>query len=309
MKNYFGFTLTGKKLFPVWILFLILFLLPYLILIFKMKNIQHGSSSFVLFFPILLLLIIIAFLLTFYLTKLTIESLAFKDKSVVFNGTLGKFIGMVLLGLFLSIITFGIYSSWFIRNINRFFVNNSSYESQSFKFQGDGGKLFVILLLTIILPMLILIIAMTIFLIKNQAQASSFIYIQQLVTFIIMIPYTYFIYKWMVNIDYKDLNISWETDFWNSCGKIALEMGLSIITLGIYFPLAIIRLYKYFTNRTVASGKDRKFKFGYDMEPLNDFLFLWGQMLLTIITLSIYYPWALSKIGNRILGKTYLTEE
>ena len=89
---------------------------------------------------------------------------------------------------------------------------------------------------------------------------------------------------------------------------IAFEILLTIITLGIYFPIAMIRLYKYFADKTIANGTDRKLKFGYDIDPLNDFLFIWGQTLLTIITLGIYYPWAFCKIGKRILSKTYLTE-
>ena len=125
---------------------------------------------------------------------------------------------------------------------------------------------------------------------------------------IIMIPYIYFIYKWMVNISYKNFTIFWETNFWNSCGKIFLEILLVILTLGIYFPMAMIRLYKYFADRTVATSEERKLQFGYDADQLNDFLFLWGQTLLTILTLGIYYPWAMCKTWNRILSRTYLTE-
>jgi len=110
----------------------------------------------------------------------------------------------------------------------------------------------------------------------------------------------------MVNIDYKNYNIQWETKFWNSCGKLALEILLSIITIGIYFPMAMLKLYKYFIERTIAQSGDIKRKFGFDADNINDFLFIWGQILLTIITIGIYSPWSLSKIGTRILNRTYL---
>ena len=45
--------------------------------------------------------------------------------------------------------------------------------------------------------------------------------------------------------------------------------------------------------------------FGFELEPIPDFLFIWGQTLLAIITLGIYYPWAMAKIGKRVLAKTY----
>jgi uncharacterized membrane protein YjgN (DUF898 family) len=309
MKNYFNFNLTGKKLLPIWLLFLVFFIAPYVIMILKIKNIQAGENPSMLIFPLIILLIIIAFALTFYIAKLTIENITLKDKSIVFNGTFGKYIGTVLLGVFLSIITLGVYMAWFIRDIHRFFIDNSTYNSNALKFQGKGGKLFIILLLTIIVPMIILSVVMTKFMINNSDQISLMVMIQQLVMMLIMIPYMYLLYKWMINVDYKGFNVSWKTEFWNSCGKLAIEMILSIITIGIYGPLAMLRLYKYFTERTLAESNEKKLEFGYDIDQLNDFLFIWGQILLTIITFGIYYPWAFCKIGSRILGRTYMIEQ
>ena len=309
MKNYFSFNLTGRKLFPIWILFLILFFAPYMTLVMKMQNIQDANSSLLLFFPLLVLLLIIAYLIMFYIAKLAIENIAFNDKSIVFNGTFGSYFGKILLGFFLSVITLGVYMAWFVRNIMSFFIDNSSYDSNAFKFKGKGSKLFVIILLTLFVPIILVTVIITLFRIGNSDQIYLMMIIQQVAMLIIMIPYIYFVYKWMVNIDYKRFNISWKTNFWNSCGKIAIEMILSIVTVGIYGPLAMVRLYKYFTEKTFAQSESQQFQFGYDIEPLNDFLFIWGQSLLTIITLGIYYPWAFSKIGDRILGKTYLVEK
>ena len=309
MKNYFSFNLTGRKLLPIWILFLVCFIAPYATLVISMKNIQPGSSLLYLFFPLVLLLIVIAFVITFYIARLAIENVAFKDQSIVFHGKFSEFIGVVIFGYFISLITLGIYLAWFIRDLHRFFINNSSFDSQFLRFKGQGGKLFVILLLTIMLPVIILSVIMALFIIKNGAVAAEGMIIQQVVMLILMIPYMYFLYKWMVNIAYKNYIITWKTNAWNSCGKIALEMVLTVITVGIYAPLAMLRIYKYFTDRTTAVSTEGEFRFGYNIDQLNDFLFIWGQTLLMIITLGIYYPWALCKIGNRILGKTYFLKE
>jgi uncharacterized membrane protein YjgN (DUF898 family) len=307
MKNYLGFSLTGTKLLPIWLIFYALFIVPYILLIIKMKNIQAGETPSVMIFVFVILLILIAFLITFYLAKIMIENVQYKDQTIVFNGKFGKYVGLLVGGLLLSTITLGVYIAWFIRNMHRFFVNNSELENESFTFQGKGGRLFVILLLTIFLPIFVLVIISTKLLMINPEQVSiGSTIIQQVIAWIIMIPYLYFVFKWMVNIDYKNYKIKWETEFWNSCGKIALEMLLSIITVGIYHPMAMIKLYAYFTERTIAQSGETKRKFGFDTDNLNDFLFLWGQILLTIITLGIYYPWAISKIGARILSRTYL---
>lgn len=156
--------------------------------------------------------------------------------------------------------------------------------------------------------MILLTVAMTMYLMRNGTPVPYGMLSGQALMTILMIPYIYFFYKWMVAISYKTYTISWQTNFWNSCGKIAVEILLSLVTLGIYMPLATLRLYKYFTDRTVAASADRTLTFGYDIDQLDDFLFIWGQSLLTIVTLGIYYPWALCKIWSRVMGKTYLTE-
>jgi uncharacterized membrane protein YjgN (DUF898 family) len=140
---------------------------------------------------------------------------------------------------------------------------------------------------------------------NGYADPKSYDLYTELITIIIMIPYMYYFYKWIVNVKFMNYSIHWETNFWNSCGKLLLEIVLSIITLGIYYPYAILRLYQYFIDRTFAVSENRKKGFGYELEGGEDFLFLWGQLLLTAITLGIYFPWACCNITSRILCKTY----
>ena len=307
-KHYFDFDLTGKKLLPIWLLFYACFITPYVFLIISLKNIQLGGTPQLYIFPMFLVLFLIAFVIIFYISKLIIEHITYKEKSIVFGGSFGEFIGKMILGYFLSVITFGIYMPWFIRNMHSFFIDNSSYDSNAFTFQGKGGKLFKILTFTLILPMIIMMILLVKFAMNNVGQQMPvyITFIQQIIMFVILIPYMYFVYKWTVNIDFKNYNISWDTNFWNSCGKMVIEIFLSIITFGIYMPMAILKLYKYFTERTVASNGEIKREFGFDNDDMNDFLFIWGQLLLTIITLGIYYPWSICNTHKRLISKTYL---
>lgn len=308
MKSYFKFNLTGNKLFPFWLLLLVLCVGPYISVYFKAKEIQPGGDKSALLFilPMILLLFIVSFAVTFYIAKLFIESIEFKEQSFAFNGTIGRFTGVFLPGLLLCIITLGIYTPWFIKDVQKFFINNSLHDSNSLEFKGKGGELFAIFLVTLIIPIIILSGLMGIYTLLNHAQLSPTANgIFQVVTNFIMIPYMYFFYKWMVNIKYKEYNIAWKTDSWDSCGKIFVEMLLSVITIGLYAPMAVLRLYKYFIEKTEATSFDKVRKFGFDIEPWDDFLFLWGQILLMIITLGIYYPWAACKMVSRILAKTY----
>ena len=307
MKNYFNFNLTGQKLFPFWIMLLVFFMAPYFLLIYKMKEITTGDpkSAFILI-PAFFILFFIAIVLSYFIEKISIEGIEYKNKSLVFEGKFGQYIGIVLLGGFLSMITLGIYSPWFIKSIQKFFIDNSTYDSNNPEFRGTGGNLFVILLLTLFLPIIIISAVLGIFTFINHTQLSGlYKVIYQIFIFIIMIPYIYYVYKWCIDIKFKKYTIQWETKFWESCGKILVEVFLSIITIGIYSPLASLRLYKYFAEKTIATSEDGSKNFGYDIEPQSDFLFIWGQSLLALITLGIYYPWAFCKVRSRILSKTY----
>lgn len=104
MRNYFGFNLTGKKFFPVWISFLISFAIPYAALIMLSSNIQPGTKPSPFILPILLLLMLVAFVFSYYFTKLAIENISYKEKTIVFSGTFGKYLLKLLLGLFLTMI-------------------------------------------------------------------------------------------------------------------------------------------------------------------------------------------------------------
>jgi len=308
MKDYFKFNLTAQKLLPVWITFLVLFIVPYVILSLKVKDfIQPANpSGLLLFYGILILLLIIAYAIIFYMLKLIIEGIEFKGKSFVFGGTFGQFMAKFIPGLLLTIITLGIYSPWFFTKMHKFFVDNTAHDSDNLTFVGTAGKLFKILFFTMFLPILAFIIFMVYIQVKNgRSDTTSVSLYANVLIYTIMIPYMYYVYKWMVNVKFRDYTIRWETKFWNSCGKLLLEIFLSIITVGIFYPLAGLRLYKYFMEKTFAVSESSRKRFGYDLEAGKDFLFLWGQLLLTIITLGIYYPWAYCKITDRILSKTY----
>lgn len=306
MKNYFNFSLTAKKFLPVWLLFYLIVFVPYVVLIFLTQNKESVSPLLVLS---VLVMIFGSFIFYFYMGKLFIEHTSYNDQLLSFSGKFTSYIRKVLLGFLLSIITLGVYLAWFMRDIMRFFVDQTTLNNASFSFKGKGVALFVILLLTMLPVMVIAFVMGGIMaaqgLSGGEVNKETSTLLIQAITFVVMIPYMYFVYKWMANLTYKDYRIEWKTQFWPSCLQILIQILLTLITLGIYFPLAYLKLYKYFAERTFAESPVRILNFGYELESGRDFLFVWGQTLLSIITLGIYYPWAIAKIGKRVLSKTY----
>jgi len=253
----------------------------------------------------------VGYLAIFYFVKIAIESVRFKENNIHFDGRFMTYVGKVLLGIVLSIITLTIYLAWFIKDLSKFFCNNSTLNADRFQFTGKSGRLFLILMLTMLLPITILAIYFAKFHNPtNQSVNQSLIEFVLLegVMMIILIPYIYFFYKWMIDFQYKGYSIKWKTKFVDSFIKILIEFFLTIITCGIYLPMAYLRLFKYFSVKTFADSEETALQFGFEFDAKKDFIFIWGQILLTIVTLGIYYPWAFSKIGKRFLTKTYLIQ-
>jgi len=312
MRNYLNFTLKGSQFLPVWIAFFFFFMIPYYFLLGELNELTGtevpagGPSK--LFFIYLAFVLAMAYTFIFYMIKLVVQSLEYKGEKVICNYHPGKYIGIIISGLVLSIVTVGIYIPWFMRNMHRFFANGVSYNSHKFAFKGKGGTLFLIMTLTIFIPFLLVgILLFSVFESKIDFQSQNFLLVYQLIVMFSLVPNIYLMLKWMVDFRYKDYLIRWNTEFFPATGKIALELIFAVITFGIYFPMAYIRLYRYFTEHTksnVVNGD--QISLGYDGDQFSDFLYIWGQILLTVISLGFYYPWAFSRIAQRVLTETFL---
>ena len=343
MKSYLNFTLKGGQLFPVWIASFVFFLIPLYFLVkefFELTAVEvpagGPSLRFFLYFVILLA---VSFTFIYYRARLVINSLEFNGLKVKCEFHSGKYIGIIISGLVLSIITLGIYIPWFIQNLQRFFIHGAAYNSHKFAFRGKGGRLFVIMTLAIFIPFIV--VGFIVFTILNS---NIEIWIYQVMVISSLVSIIYLTFKWMVDIRYKSYMIRLDTGFFRAMGKIGIELFLAvilvflfqwlssvciaiwwstgllpttgkiiielvlaIITAGFYFPMAFIRLYRYFAEHTKSNVVDGiQITLGYDGDQVADFLYIWKQILLTLITLGIYYPWAFCRIVTRVLNQTFL---
>lgn len=318
MKSYFKFNLQGGALFPIWLCYLAFILSSYLPILYQFKIISPPNIDPRWMFPILVVVWFIILVLLFYVTKLIIESVEIKGQSFHFEASVLRFMGLLLANIILMIVTLFIYTPWVIRNFHRFFTNSISYNGSSFKFMGHGSYLLLIFVLALIVPIMVVSSVVMHFFTGdvfftagkvNLEQLNKIGYSYQIMIGFVIVPYSYLFYNWLFNFTYKNYFISWETDFWWACGNIFKELFLSIITLGLYIPMAFLNLYKYFVVRTVMQSGEGNCSFGFDLDAKSDYIFILKQTLLSIVTLGFYYPWAICKVGSLVLGKTYALQE
>lgn len=318
MKQYPDFLLKGSKLFKYWIVFLFSFAIPYAIILYSSFELQmepNDSGLLLLLFPMLLVIMFAVIIYSFYRLKLTIENIVFEGENLSFSGNIGGFLSIYLLGLLLSVLTFGIYTAWFIQRLQKYIIDKTSYKGDYFSFRGEGTQLFLILLFSLIIPFVVIYLLIFSLILSNLGNTMSiqssigYIFVLYLLMFFVLIPYIYYAYKWMINMRFKDYKITLKSKTMPSIGKIAVEFLLSLITLGLYLPMAYLKIYKLFADNTTAESEEIIVKTGFELNALNDFLFFWGQILLTMVTLGLYYPWAYVKITRLIIRKTYLQSE
>lgn len=188
-------------------------------------------------------------------------------------------------------------------------AENTSYKSNEFIFMGEGLRLFGIITVTMIIPVIVMSVLAVIYSKRSPEEMTQVQIIRQILTWVISVPYIYFLYKWTFNFKHKGFHIQWNTEALPSIGKIAKEMFFSIITIGIYLPMAYLKLYDYFIHKTESNIVDnQQIRFGYDVNAKEDYPYILGQFLLTLVTIGIYYPWAMANIGKRFLDKTYLNK-
>ncbi len=314
-KEYLSYNLNPNKLVPYWFLFLALLLLPYLSFFLRYFRIEDPTSILGIVQQHIGWVGFLTFIgycfFYFQIIKLSIQGLSFREESLKTKMRFGSFLGVVILGIVFSVMSIGIYVPWFIQLLMSYFTNGTSYKGQNFDFKGTGGALFIIFLKWVILPSLgigLIAFLMADLFETNLANGGSAIIVLQvfiqIITYFLFIPFFYFSYKWRADVVYGFYDFEVKSEFWPSVKFIAIQLLLTLITLGFYFPMAFSKMAERFINETLADSATGIYTFEYEANHQKDYVFYLVQMLLIVVTIGFYYPWAMSKIGGYVVGKT-----
>lgn len=322
MKSNFEFTLKGKDwcvlFFVFWVLFMI-FYIPMLVLPSRTStDTQSATYISLLLSGSFLIMSIFAYpAFTILFLRIILSKLSIRGKAFSFKGKISTLLGITIKGTLLSIITLTIYFPWFIRKYFAYIVSEINFNEANPSFMGKGGKLFKYILLSVTLPFIALI-ALTTFLSFHDSfrEGTGFSFSVKIsiiiygFVFLMYIPFMYLLYKWYINIQWQNKKICLAAKFWNTCGYILGQVVLTVVSVGIYFPAAYLKIYRYFISRVrVSDGETEEGTLGFDGSIKKGFLLIWGQTLLSIITVGFYLPWAYAKVGSWAAYFTYYDDK
>jgi len=322
MKQNLVCTLTGKDWWKPFMLFIALFLVVFIpVQLASMgPSTDPGKATATLFFVLAMegLLIVIQAAFSVILMKIAYAAISAGGKPFSFTGEIGQYVKINILGFLLCLVTLGFYIPVFARKVTAYVVEHSSYDGEKARFLSRTGKLYKYYVLALLLPVIAIIVVFALILVSTSLTTSSsvadsaggIVLALYLVLFIALIPFIYLAYKWMVNIGWKSFTITWDTQFWASCAFLLGQLLLSVVTFGIYWPAAVISVYRYFAEKTIISENGaEKSRLGFEGKTGKGFALLWGQTLLTVITCGIYLPWAYANCLRYFVNATVVREK
>jgi uncharacterized membrane protein YjgN (DUF898 family) len=250
-----------------------------------------------------------------------------------FQGTGGELFVTVLVGMLLSLITLYIYMPWFMCRMARYFADNTTLGPTRrgdlrLEFTGQGGELLVILLLHGLLTVITAYIYLPWFMVKlikffcanTQAVAQDGtrfrlefegsggeLFVTFLVGMILSVITLYIYMPWFIcklnkAIYSRTAILENEQrvgnfDFEGTGGELFVTflvgVLLTVITLYIYMPWFQVKMLKFMAENTRVHYQGRVFGGQFHGTGGEFFVTLLVGVLLTMITLYIYYPWFL----------------
>lgn len=258
-----------------------------------------------------LIYFVVSIFLGFFLITECVKGLSFKGYSLQSHYDLGKYVGQVVTGFLLTLITIGIYYPWFITKITRFFASGTTYRDQPFAFNGKGATLFFFMTCVLFIPYIFLLgIFYFSLYVAMKSGSAGFAIISPLCLVAILLLYGLycaFVYRWMIDFTYGNSRIALKISIPVTMLFMFIQIVLCILTAGLFVPIAGVMIYRYIVgNMRLVSESGEESAFGYQGRIGHDCLYVYGQALLTLITAGIYGPWMISKVGRRLISNTYL---
>ncbi|MER2996927.1 YjgN family protein [Pontibacter populi] len=141
----FTFHGTGKEMFIGFIKGIGIFGVLYSVLIYGMLQAQTDPGTYFICLLIFLAgLSVLVPIAIHGMMRYRTSRTSWRGIHMGYRGTLGSMFKLFYLNLFLTIITFGIYSAWFTTNVRKEVFKNMRFGNAQFSYIGEGSELFVL---------------------------------------------------------------------------------------------------------------------------------------------------------------------
>ena len=266
-----------------------------------------------------------------------INTLSLDDNKFAIKTEESSFVAFVLSNIVICIVTLGIYIPWAYKAIVDKIVTNTEYASNGrFSFRSKASTRFCFNIVCFLIALFVLgsIIGGVAFIIagmKNGRGGSSFLFLLKnigilflislfaliIVFFLVLLLFVImrtFMLKWVGNLAYtsENKNRIYVMDI-NMKDAVLFTLGQTLllcITIGFYSGAYMLNIYTYFSERIVEKDGDKNTGTLIFKKPADKGAgYLLLQVILSIITVGFYTPFAWVKYARFFINNTYLITE
>jgi|GEM_PF-952577 len=266
-----------------------------------------------------------------------INTLSLDDNKFAIKTEESSFVAFVLSNIVICIVTLGIYIPWAYKAIVDKIVTNTEYASNGrFSFRSKASTLFCFNIVCFLIALFILgsIIGVFAFIIagmKNGRGSSSFLFLLKnigilflislfaliIVFFLVLLLFVVmrtFMLKWLGNLTYtsENKNRIYVMDI-NMKDAVFFTLGQTLllcITIGFYSGAYMLNIYTYFSEHIVEKDGDKNTgALGFKKPADKGAGYLLLQVILSIITVGFYTPFAWVSYARFFVNNTYLITE
>jgi uncharacterized membrane protein YjgN (DUF898 family) len=136
----FVFSGTGKEMFKGFIVAIGIFIAIYTLFAYLMLS-GYMVAGMLFFYAALIALVPVALHGAY---RYRMAKTSWKGIRFGYNGDRNELIGIFVKGILLTILTLGIYGSWFAMNVRRYMLSNIKVGNARFVYTGEGGDYFAL---------------------------------------------------------------------------------------------------------------------------------------------------------------------
>ncbi|MDC1105244.1 DUF898 family protein [Prolixibacteraceae bacterium] len=209
----------------------------------------------------------------------------------------------------LSVVTcFWLFPLYLKRKLS-YLLNHCSLGGQKFIFKGKARNL---LLYYLVAPAFVFFVVPSFFVIMDPNPVVTIFYTepstaQIALTFLLTFLFLAYIFaitlRWMIHIEYNRFNIHTRSKARKFFSHWLVVVVGSFVSLGIALPILSIWIFNRYIKDIEATWVDETIVFESDISIQKDTLFIYGQLTLILLSLFIYFPFAVQKVMNRFIPK------
>ncbi|MEM7180504.1 MAG: YjgN family protein [Spirochaetota bacterium] len=203
-----------------------------------------------------------------------------------FHGSGMEFFGVFLVNIFLTAVTGGIYYFWAEAKVKKYLYENTEFEGEFFSYHGTGMERFIGLLKAIgilgAVAVILWIIAYSLNLVHFLKPIISVILLF-IVPFVIIGRERYRLSR----SSYRNIRFRFTGKYLELLLLIAIHGFITVITLGIYSPWLICKLYSYLAKHSYYG--DKNFHFEANPVHLLVLFFTFAIGIIALFALPVFF--------------------